>query len=174
MRTRKPFPDHTAADAAQLMKERRRAPDYRRFQVVYLAAGKQQSDEQISHITGYSVSRIRAFLAQCRRDGVASLREKPRGGRRYETMTFAEEAAFLAPFIELASHGGVLVVNDMYTTLKKHTGKDISLATIYNILHRHNWRKIAPRRYHPKRQTAAQETFKKNLSAGHRTRRKRS
>lgn len=107
---------------------------------------------------------------QCRRAGVASLMEKPRGGRRSETMTVAEEAAFLSGYIEQAKQGGVLVVHDIHQALHKHTGKEVSLATVYNLLHRHNWRKIVPRRYHPKRQITAQDDFQKNFANGRRIR----
>ena len=170
MRPRNPFPDNAASESLRLMKERRRHSDYRRFQVVYLAAGKELRDDEISQLTGYSVSRIRAILMQCRRAGVASLMEKPRGGRRSETMTVAEEAAFLSGYIEQAKQGGVLVVHDIHQALHKHTGKEVSLATVYNLLHRHNWRKIVPRRYHPKRQITAQDDFQKNFANGRRIR----
>jgi hypothetical protein len=32
---------------------------------------------------------------------------------------------------------------------------------IYNLLHRHRWRKLMPRPFHPKRDVAAQNAFKK-------------
>src|SRR5215470_3519082 len=34
-------------------------------------------------------------------------------------------------------------------------------STVYNLLHRHGWRKLMPRPFHPKRDLAAQNTFKK-------------
>jgi transposase len=141
--------------------------------VVHLAAGKQLGDAEISQLTGFSVSRVRAFLVRCRRDGVASLLEKPRGGRRNATMTLAEESEFLSHFIEPAQRAGVLVVHDVHEALNKRMGKMMALSTVYNLLHRHNWRKIVPRRFHPKRQTAAQDAFKKNFTAGDNARRTR-
>ena len=34
-------------------------------------------------------------------------------------------------------------------------------STVYNLLHRHGWRKLMPRPFHPKRDLAAQNAFKK-------------
>ena len=34
-------------------------------------------------------------------------------------------------------------------------------STVYNLLHRHGWRKLMPRPFHPKRNLAAQNAFKK-------------
>jgi hypothetical protein len=39
-----------------------------------------------------------------------------------------------------------------------------SNSTVYNLLHRHGWRKLMPRPFHPKRDLAAQNAFKKKLS----------
>jgi hypothetical protein len=41
-------------------------------------------------------------------------------------------------------------------------GHPTSNSTIYNLLARHGWRKLMPRPFHPKRDIAAQEAFKKN------------
>jgi transposase len=173
MRPRNPLPDDAISESLRLMKERRRKPDYRRFQVVYLAATEARTDEEIARVTGYAVRTIRETLTRCRRDGVASLIDKPRGGRKYENMTLAEEKAVLSSFFEQAQQGGVLVVTDIHNALNAHVGKALSKATVYEILHRHNWRKIVPRRRHPKSQVEAQEEFKKNFSTRSRSRRTR-
>jgi hypothetical protein len=34
---------------------------------------------------------------------------------------------------------------------------------VYNLLHRHGWRKLMPRPFHPKRNLAAQDAFKKTV-----------
>lgn len=37
------------------------------------------------------------------------------------------------------------------------------MATTYNLLHRHGWRKLAPDKKHPKADVDAQEEWKKNF-----------
>ena len=170
MRPRNPLPGDAISESLRLMKARRRQPDYRRFQVVYLAAAEARTDAEIARITGYAVRTVREILTRCRRDGVASLVDKPRGGRHCENMTLAEEKAVLSSFFERAQKGGVLIVTDIHNALNAQVGKTLSKTTVYDILHRHNWRKIAPRRRHPKSQVEAQAEFKKNFSTRSRSR----
>jgi transposase len=66
-----------------------------------------------------------------------------RGGRRRENMSKEEEAAFLAPFIDKAGKGGILVVGEIKQALDIHLGRKVALSSVYNLLHRHNWRKFA-------------------------------
>ena len=85
-----------------------------------------------------------------------------KGGRRRENMTRDEEAAFLEPFFEKAKVGGILIVSEIKETLDARLGRTVALASAYNLLHRHGWRKLAPDKRHPKADIAAQEDWKKN------------
>ena len=84
------------------------------------------------------------------------------GGRKRQNMSLAEERAFLAPFLEQAATGGVLVVGQITTALDQRLGREVALASTYNLLHRHNWRKLAPDKHHPQTDPVAQEEWKKN------------
>jgi hypothetical protein len=84
------------------------------------------------------------------------------GGRKRENMSVAQEREFLAPFLESAAAGGVLVVGQIKAALDKRLGRKVALASAYNLLHRHNWRKLAPDQRHPKSDPVAQEEWKKN------------
>ena len=46
--------------------------------------------------------------------------------------------------------------------MEEKLGRTVPLATAYRLLHRHGWRKIAPRPKHPNNDPVAQETFKKS------------
>ena len=85
-----------------------------------------------------------------------------RGGRRREHLSLEEEIDFLAPFLEKAKVGGILVVSEIKQALEERLGRTVSLASVYNLLHRHDWRKLAPDKRHPKSDPAAQEEWKKN------------
>ena len=80
-----------------------------------------------------------------------------RGGRKRQNMSKIEEAAFLAPFLAQASTGGVLVVGQIKAALDQQLGRTVALASAYNLLHRHGWRKLAPDKTHPKSDPIAQE-----------------
>lgn len=84
------------------------------------------------------------------------------GGRRRENMSVAEEREFLAPFLESAAAGGVLVVGQIKAALDKRLGRKVALASAYNLLRRHNWRKLAPDKRHPQTDPVAQQEWKKN------------
>lgn len=86
-----------------------------------------------------------------------------RGGRQRQNMTIEEEVEFLAPFFEKAARGGILVVNEVKLALDERLGRKTALASIYNLLHRHGWRKLAPDKRHPKSDPEAQEAWKKNF-----------
>ena len=84
------------------------------------------------------------------------------GGRKRQNMTIEQEREFLAPFIEQAQTGGVLVVGQIKAALDKQLGRAVALSSTYKLLHRHNWRKLVPDRRHPQSDLLAQEEWKKN------------
>ena len=84
------------------------------------------------------------------------------GGRRRQNMTIEQECEFLAPFIEQARNGGILVVGQIKAALDKRLGRTVALSSTYSLLQRHNWRKLVPDKRHPKSDPAAQEEWKKN------------
>ena len=77
-------------------------------------------------------------------------------------MTREEEALFLAPFLDKAKKGGILIVNGIKQELEKHLGRKVALASVYNLLHRHGWRKLAPDKRNAKTDQEAQDEWKKN------------
>jgi transposase len=82
--------------------------------------------------------------------------------RNHAHMSLVEEKEFLAPFFEKARCGSVLVVNEIYCALQKHLGRKVALASAYNLLHRHGWRKLAPDKRNAEADVQAQEEWKKN------------
>ncbi len=85
-----------------------------------------------------------------------------RGGRKRQNMTPEEEAQFLLPFIDRAKEGGVMVVSSIHQALESSLGRKVALSSVYNLLHRHGWRKLAPDKSHPKSDAQTQEEWKKN------------
>jgi hypothetical protein len=77
-------------------------------------------------------------------------------------MSIEEEEGFLLPFFEQARSGGILVVSDIKSAMDKRLGRPVALASAYNLLHRHGWRKLAPDKRHPQSDIESQEAWKKN------------
>lgn len=84
------------------------------------------------------------------------------GGRKRQNMTIDEERAFLEPFFDKAQKGGILVVGEIHKALEERLGRHAALASTYNLLHRHNWRKLAPDKRHIDSDTEVQDNWKKN------------
>ena len=97
----------------------------------------------------------------CDGGGLQALKSKPSGGRKRENMTLAEERVLLARFAKAAGAGEMLNIHDLKAAYERDIGHATSNSTVYNLLARHGWRKLMPRPFHPKRDIAAQNAFKK-------------
>jgi transposase len=54
----------------------------------------------------------------------------------------------------------MLSVAEIQQAYRERCGKAVARSTVYRLLERHGWRKIAPRPRHPKADVAAQAAFK--------------
>jgi transposase len=115
----------------------------------------------IAAAMGVSLSTVNRAHMAYDQGGITALKPKPNGGRKHENMTLAEERALLARFAKAAGAGEMLNIHDLKTAYEKAIGHSTSDSTVYNLLHRHGWRKLMPRPFHPKRDLAAQNAFKK-------------
>ncbi len=143
------------------LKEAKDLGEYKRMQAAHLREALGLRVDVIAAATGFSVGYVKHIHSAFRRDGMAAIVSKGKGGRYHAHMTVAQEEAFIAPFIEEAKAGHVLEVSRIHRALEEKTGKPLRVQNTYNLLHRHGWRKIAPRPKHPKGDPAAQEAFKK-------------
>jgi transposase len=109
---------------------------------------------------GVSLSTVNRAHMAYDHGGIKALKAKPNGGRKHENMTLAEEKALLARFAKAAGAGEMLNIHNLKAAYEKAIGHATSDST-YNLLHRHGWRKLKPRPFHPKRDLAAQNVFKK-------------
>lgn len=149
--------------AMQVIATAQTVEQLRQAQAVILPLLFAMSLEQTAQITGLSVSWVskqRNQFIQGKPVGDGSV--PARGGRRRQNFTLKEEAALLQPFLEQAKEGGVLVIGQIKPHIDAAVGRTVSLSSVYALLHRHNWRKLAPDKRHPKSDPVAQEEWKKN------------
>jgi transposase len=136
----------------------------RQAQAVVLPLELGLSLEQTSQLLGVSEGWACQLRSRFIRNGGQLDEAAPgRGGRRRENLSREEEAAFLAPYLEQAKAGEILVVSEIKRALDERLGRVTALASVYNLLHRHGWRKLAPDKRHPKSDPVAQEAWKKNF-----------
>ena len=119
--------------------------------------------EQTAAVLGVGRATVRRLQARLRQRQVAP-EGAPRGwgGRRREWLSVEEERAFLAPWLEAAKAGGVLVVSPVRAALAQQLGRPVAASVVYRLLARHGWRKVAPDTRHPKSDPKLQEEWKKN------------
>ena len=129
-------------------KNRNKNVERRLYVLVMRAEGR--SLEEISEKTGYHISTASKLIARYMRDGISAIAENHYKGNR-RNMSFEEEAAILAPFIERAERGEMVDIKEIAAAYQKAVPHKISDTQIYYVLHRHGWRKIMPRSRHPKR-----------------------
>ena len=151
------------SEITRAMKGCKKPDEYRRIQCVYLGMRyPNMTAKQIGEATLYSESRVWAIHSEYRKNGLAGLSES-RGGRYRENMTYEEEVAFLAPFIEESKTGSIVVIGKIKKAYEEIVGKEVAESTIYRLLDRHGFRKIVPYKRHKKADTEEQETFKKTF-----------
>ena len=170
-----------ASGDAEVLKSARQAiasaktvEQLRQAQAVVLPLAHGLSLAETARVIGVS----RGWACQLRRrfmhGEIAGAPDAPTaGGRKRQNMTLEEEREFLAPFFEQAAAGGILVVGqikaaldqrlDREVALDQRLGREVALASAYNLLHRHNWRKLAPDKRHPQSDPQAQDEWKKNF-----------
>jgi transposase len=149
--------------AREIVRKTRDAGELRRALSVVLSGVMGLTLPRVGDLVGRSRATVARFHAEFR--GWLSGRqdkEKSWGGRRRAYLTFEEEKEFLSGFFEAASKGGILVVSEVRSALEDRLGHKVAETTVYRMLDRHGWRKIVPRRRHPKADKLAQEEFKKN------------
>lgn len=152
---------NTITTLAERLKKAEGKPEFQRIQCVLLRATLGASAKDIAQVVGWTVGTVRVMHSQYAKEGDTFFDVVRRGGRHRQNMTVAGEEAFLAPFFERAKAGGILVASEIKLAYEAALGKTVAESTVYRMLARHGWRKIAPRPRHPKADPAAQAAFKK-------------
>jgi transposase len=157
------FASDTSSKMQKLLKTENNASNIKRIQCIYFRSRFDYPAQQIADMVGFSVQTVRDVHSSFIKHGENALFVKNKGGRMIENMSLKDEKAFLANLEQEGSLGQILEINTIHQKLMTKLGRAIPKSSAYNLLHRHGWRKIAPRPYHPKSNPEAQEAFKKTL-----------
>ena len=162
MRRPVPLPSGAKESLGQLLKKVKTKTQFQRVQCLWLRASLGLSSKDVAVAIGWNTSSVRHLQAQYIKEGEGAVRASKRGGRYRANMTSDEENSFLSSFLEKSAQGEILMVSEIKSAYEKVVGHAVPKSTIYRILARHGWRKIAPRSRHPKADVLLQEEFKKN------------
>jgi len=119
------------------------------------------SAQKIAEVVGLNRGSVEQIIARYLKDGAKTLESVGGGGRRHAYLTVEEERIFVKRFVPKASEGGIVVVNEIINEFEDLIGHKVAESTVYRLLARHGWRKIAPRPKHPKADRLKQAEFKK-------------
>lgn len=159
------FSEETVRAAERLVAEADTAREVKAGLSVILSVKLKLSNAQVASMLGVGVATVARLHGEVRTClGVKTSATRGWGGRRHANLTLAEEKVFLEPWEELAGQGGVLVVPPIRAALEARVGHHVAATTVYRLLARHGWRRVAPDSAHPSRDAEAQEAFKKGAS----------
>src|SRR6476660_1118260 len=136
------------------------AAQRQRIQMVLLRESG-MAQPAIAAAMGVSLSTVNRAHMAYDHGGIKALKPKASGGRQRENMAVTGGEGLLARFAKAAGAGEMLNIHDLKAAHEQAIGHRTSDSTVYNLLHRHGWRKLMPRPFHPKRDLAAQNAFKK-------------
>lgn len=162
MRPPKEFPVGTAQRMKVLLKQAGSVAEQRRIQAVLMRASDALPPMKIAVLTGLSVHSVRVIHSRFLREGESCLVGRPgRGGRRYSLLSEAQAKALLAGHAHAAAQGQVIVANGFKRDYERLVGHKVAVSSVYRLLAKAGWRKVAPRPSHPKKDPAAEAAFKK-------------
>jgi len=149
--------------ARQQMETAQTAEDVRRALCILLPAELGITQTCAAHVLHLGLATVKRYQTALFLDAHEKRpQHRRRGGRHHETLSVDGEREFLAKWSQRAAQGGVVVVSDLREAIQRQAGKKVRLSTVYRMLARHGWRKVAPDTRHPKSDPAAQEAYKKN------------
>jgi transposase len=130
--------------------------------VVWLMALQPSHARQVAALLGVSVVSVWRWVGRYNRGGPQALRASRRGGRhRGHFSSRTKEANALAGLEPPALAGDLLTAGPLRQALEQAVGHRLPTTTLYELLARQDWRKLAPRPRHPRTTPEALAAYKK-------------
>lgn len=150
--------------ARKLLKEARTADELRLAQSVLLPLELGLSIAQTARAIGRSsgaTCTMRTRFAKVASGTMKAPRSKHQLRNRAKANKETEHQ-ILDEVLTRAATGGVVVIPRFHAAIEAKLGKPFSLSSVYRMLARNGWRKLAPDTNHPKGDAQAREDWKKN------------
>jgi transposase len=119
---------------------------------------------EIAKHTATSLRTVHQVIADYNRVGASAIHPRAKLAKSPRSyLSLEQEAAFLATFKASAVSGELTTTQVIQSAFESRVGTSVAPSTIYRLLERHGWRKLAPRPYHPEGDKAAQAAFKQTF-----------
>jgi transposase len=149
----------------QLLKTASSKSQMQRIQCVLLRARQGMNSREVADSVGWSPGWVRQVWSAYLREGTGGLVCQERGGRHRSNLSRGDERELVERFTEKARCGGLVIVSEIHRAYEDAAGHRVPKSTVYRMLARQGWRKVAPRPHHPKNDPEACAEFKKNSPA---------
>lgn len=152
-------------DQEELKKRMKASKDrgqFQRWQSIFLS-GKGLPADVVAEYVGTTPGTVHQWVYRYNHEGPEGFILCGRGGRRFGFLTPDGEKAFLEQIVSTAKKGRIITAFAIKTQMEEKVGKSVSKDYLYDILHRHGWRKVMPRPQHPNADAEKREEFKKNF-----------
>jgi transposase len=149
--------------ARSLLKAAKSADDLRLAQAVLLPLlgwSLEQTAECIGRSVGATCT-MRTRFARVVSGQQAAPRSKTDLRNRAKA-TLDNETQALDRVMSTANVGGIVIIPRLHEDIQAALGKKVALSTVYRMLSRHGWRKLAPDTRHPQGDPQLREEWKKN------------
>lgn len=143
------------------LKDKSLASFHKRIQAVYFRS-QDKTYSEIKQLLNLSHDTVWRLVNKYESEGLSALTKDGRGGRRNAYLSFEEEAEFLENELESALAGEIVTASHLHQAYQKKINKSTSKVAFYDLLKRHDWRKITPRPEHPKKAGAQTIEASKN------------
>jgi transposase len=154
--------DDATIDALRArLKQAKSIAEFRRVQCVLMRVALGISAADIALALGWATETVHVMHSRWAKEGEAMFDLKGLGWAQSPEPDRAAGSRTAASFVEQATAGNILKVAEIQAAYEARVGKAVPNSTIYRMLQRHGWRKVAPRPRHPKADVAAQDAFKK-------------
>ena len=155
--------EHVQA-AKQLLRTAKTPEQLRQAQAVVLplelGLSLEQTAAAVGRSTGATCTMRTRFMAV--REGRRQAPRSKRDLRNRAKASLQQEASVLDEVMQGAAQGQVLVIPQLKPLIEQRLGTTMALSSVYRMLARHGWRKLAPDTQHPKGDAQAREDWKKN------------
>jgi transposase len=118
--------------------------------------------QKIAKHTGLAEQTIHNLISSYNRLGPQALEGPGKGNRGRAYLSLEEEEEFLKPFFERAATGRIATAREIHKALEKRLGCSAHITSVYRLLKRHGWRKLAHRPVHAEAIKERRAEFKKN------------
>ena len=118
--------------------------------VALIKRAEGESRETAGIASGLSLNQKSFLTAKYMNKGIEAIVKQHHTSHHWN-MSYDEESALLEQYKLAAESGQIVSVSEIKEAYDKALGRVTNKTQIYNVLRRHNWRKVMPRSRHPKK-----------------------